>query len=133
MKIKIVRDTFTDKSTIGKLYIDGKYFCDTLEDKVREKKEKGITAIPKGVYDTVLNYSNRFKKIMPQLLNVPNFEGIRIHNGNTAENTDGCILLGKRQGKDFVGNSKKAYSSFMEIVNLFYKQNPNGKIETEIL
>ncbi len=133
MEIKIVRDTFTDKTTIGKMYIDGTFFCDTLEDKVRDKKIQGQTAIPKGTYDTIIDYSNRFKKNMPHILDVPNFEGIRIHSGNTAENTDGCILLGQRSGKDFVGNSKNTFNAFMKLITDFQlKTKMDGKIKTTI-
>ncbi len=132
MKIKIIRDTFTEKSTIGKMYIDGIYFCDTLEDKVRPVKIKHITAIPAGKYDTIVNMSTRFKKLMPRLQNVPNFDGVLIHNGNTAENTDGCILLGVRSGKDFVGSSVNTFNSFMKVVNAYLKNNPLAKIETTI-
>jgi hypothetical protein len=64
---------------IGKLYIDGAYFCDTLEDIPREIKKLHETCIPVGTYKVILNMSNRFQKIMPLLLDVPNFEGIRIH------------------------------------------------------
>ena len=86
------RETYT----IGHLYIDGVYFCDTLEDHVREGlKIKNETAIPVGKYVIHYTFSGRFQKYMPILLNVPNFEGIRIHSGNTNKDTSGCILVGK--------------------------------------
>ena len=133
MKITIKRKIFTDISTIGEMWIDGKYFCDTLEDKVRDKKIAKITAIPKGTYDTILDFSNRFQKIMPHILNVPNYDGIRIHNGSTAENTDGCILLGKKVKQDnLITDSKKTFAIFMEMLNVFKKAYPNGKIITTI-
>ena len=104
LKLKIIaqRDTYS----IGKLYINGVYFCDTLEDAVRdlnhngkfdngESKIYGKTAIPFGKYSVIYTYSPKFKRKLPLLLNVPQFEGIRIHPGNTAEDSLGCILVGK--------------------------------------
>lgn len=110
MEIKVIRDSFTE-TTLGKLYIDGVFFCDTLEDKVRDKKEYGITAIPAGKYQVVINWSNRFKQYMPLLINVPNYEGVRIHPGNKHEDSHGCILVGKRSGKHLIINSRTTYKS----------------------
>lgn len=97
----------TDDYTIGELYIEGEYFCDTLEDTVREKKIAGKTAIPYGKYEVIVNRSPRFKRELPLLLDVPNFTGIRIHRGNTAEDTSGCILVGENKVKGKVINSTK--------------------------
>ena len=135
-KIKIIRDTFSDESTIGKLYIDGEYFCETLEDKDRfleteSKKEYSKTAIPRGVYSVVLNESVRFKKLMPLLLNVSQFEGIRIHSGNKAEDTDGCILVGRTRRRDFIENSRDAFNELMN--RLEEAIESNEKIEIEIV
>ena len=102
--------------TIGSLSIDGKKFCDTLEDKVRdlnkngvfdgdEKKVYGETAIPYGTYDVVVDYSPKFKRELPRLQNVKHFEGILIHRGNTAEDSAGCILVGENKVKGKVINS----------------------------
>ena len=95
--------------TIGKLYIDGQYWCDTLEDRVRdlskEKKVPGRTAIPAGTYDVVVNISPKFKRLLPRLLHVPGFEGILIHRGNTAADTAGCILVGENRAVGKVLNS----------------------------
>ncbi len=123
--LKVIRDTYTDKSTIGRLYINDIFFCDTLEDKVRdlnkdgdlddksEEKIYGETAIPSGIYKMILSVSNRFKKLMPEILNVKNFSGIRIHNGNVAGDSHGCIIVGLTRGKDFVGQSRDAFSKLM--------------------
>ena len=97
MKLKLIRTWYADTYTIGKLYIDGVYFADTLEDKNRdvdkngifnngEKKVYGKTCIPFGTYKVILSMSNKFKKILPLLLNVPQFDGIRIHPGNVVDN-----------------------------------------------
>ena len=104
MNIVLKRIALRDTYTIGKLYIDGKYICDTVEDKVRdinkngkfdegEKKVYGQTAIPYGTYEVKWTYSPRFKKYMPEILNVPSFSGIRIHSGNTAADSLGCIIV----------------------------------------
>ena len=113
MKLELIRKEFTEMSTIGDLLIDGEFFCYTLEDTVRDKKIKGVTAIPYGTYEVIINFSNRFQKPMPLLLNVPNFEGVRFHSGNSSADTEGCILLGFTKSKDFIGNSRKAFNAFM--------------------
>ena len=87
--------------TIGRLFVDGKYFCDTLEDRCRDldKEEKVMheTAIPEGTYEVIVNVSVKFKRKLPLLLNVPHFTGIRIHRGNTDKDTFGCILVGENR------------------------------------
>lgn len=122
MELLLKRIYKGDKYTIGKLYIDGEWFCDTIEDVVRNLpkdcpytpkginckcKEKiyGETAIPAGTYKVVLSYSNKFKRILPELLNVPHFLGIRIHKGNTEQDSAGCIILGENKVKGKVINS----------------------------
>jgi len=111
----LIRHTYTDNSTIGQLSINGEHFCDTLEDKVRDVKIYGETAIPEGTYKVIINMSNRFKVLMPLLIGVPGFEGIRIHPGNTKADTHGCILVGKYNPKvpDFVSNSRTFYKGLM--------------------
>lgn len=89
------------------MFIDGKYFCDTLEDEVRDVKIPGSTAITCGEYRVIVNVSPRFGRELPRLLDVPNFEGILIHRGNTAEDTAGCILVGENKQKGRVINSTK--------------------------
>jgi hypothetical protein len=111
MKIEVKRLHRTENSTIGELLIDGVWECYTLEDKERDVKIKSETAIPRGTYKVIINQSNRFKRLLPLLLNVPNFEGIRIHSGNTNHNTEGCILVGRTRSKDFIGQSRKAFDS----------------------
>lgn len=118
MKLELKRLYFKDTYTIGKLYVDGDYLCDTLEDKHRPDGEKvyGETCIPEGVYRVILNYSNRFKRIMPLLLNVLNFIGIRIHCGNTDADTLGCILVGENKIKGKLINSRAAFNNLMNLM-----------------
>ena len=94
MKIEVIHTRQEVDATTGELYVDGKFVCYTLEDAIRKEKIKGVTAIPAGTYDVIINMSTRFKRLMPLLLNVPDFEGVRIHPGNTAEDTEGCIRVG---------------------------------------
>lgn len=100
MELRLKRRRLLPDRTIGDLYIDDHIFCNTLEDVVRPKGTKvyGKTAIPAGRYEIILSYSARFKQVMPLLLNVPMFEGIRIHPGNKPEDTEGCILVGRETG-----------------------------------
>ncbi|CAB4149203.1 hypothetical protein UFOVP531_56 [uncultured Caudovirales phage] len=109
MKIEIKRLHKTANSTIGELLIDGVWECYTLEDIERDIKIKSETAIPRGTYKVIINQSNRLKRLLPLLLNVPNFEGVRIHAGNTNHDTEGCILVGQTRSKDFIGQSRKAF------------------------
>lgn len=117
MKLKLIRFKKTNSCTFGKLYMDDKFFCYTLEDIVREVKIKHQTAIPTGTYQVVINYSIRFKKMMPLLINVPNFTGIRIHAGNTASNTSGCILLGEEMSEESLLRSKECFNNFYNLLS----------------
>lgn len=113
MRLTLKRTTFTTQSTIGELFVNGIRQCFVLEDIVRKPgaaKVPGKTAIPAGTYPVTITYSNRFRQLMPLLGNVPGFAGIRIHSGNTAADTEGCLLVGTTQSKDFVGNSRAAYA-----------------------
>jgi hypothetical protein len=114
MQLMLTRDTFTDKCSIGTLTVDGTLECHTLEDVVRPVKIAGQTAIPEGEYTVVINFSNRFQRQLPQLLDVPQFTGIRIHPGNTDKDTDGCILVGTTRGGDVVGQSRVAFDKLFD-------------------
>lgn len=116
MKLELKR-VFTGKTyTIGHLYVDGEYITDTLEDIPREVKIMNETCIPVGTYKVILNESNRFKRVMPLLLNVPNFEGIRIHAGNTEADTSGCLLVGKNTQRGRLTDSKLAYDKLFSMM-----------------
>jgi len=118
MEIRVERRWYSGSTTIGELYIDGSRECYTLEDRVRPAgvKVPGETAIPEGRYRVVIDFSNRFGKLMPHILDVPMFDGIRIHLGNTAEDTEGCILLGnfRDQRNQFITHSRDAFAAFFE-------------------
>jgi hypothetical protein len=128
MKLLLKRIALRDTYTIGKLYINGTYFCNTLEDKVRdnnkdgdldddgEGKVYGETAIPYGTYKIILNYSPKFKRTMPRLLNVKHFVGILMHNGTTAKHTFGCILVGKNTIVGQLTDSKAIFERLFEIL-----------------
>ena len=94
--------------------------CDTLEDRVRPEGEKvyGKTAIPEGTYEVKLTHSPRFKKILPEILNVPNFSGIRIHSLNKAEESEGCIGVGEWNGKDtnWISNSRIIFNKLFALL-----------------
>ena len=132
MQLKLNRIFKTNTFTIGELYINEKYVTDTLEDRVRPEGEKvyGKTAIPEGTYEVKLTHSPRFKKILPEILNVPNFSGIRIHTGNSSKDTEGCILVGTWDGEkeDWVGNSRIAFDELMALL----EEAPNNKEKVTI-
>lgn len=126
---------YPQKYTEGTLYISGTYFCDTLEPQERglsvkmsvadlqARKIKGVTAIPKGVYQVVLSQSAKFSErpfykslggFLPLLVAVPAFSGILIHCGNTSSDTSGCILVGKRVGAGIIGESRLVFRSLLD-------------------
>lgn len=117
MNLKLLRKYKKETYTIGELYINGKFFCSTLEDKdrglaqtmpldiIRSKKVAGETAIPSGNYKVIVNMSPKFKRILPRLLNVPGFDGILIHRGNSDKDSSGCILVGENKVVGKVINS----------------------------
>jgi hypothetical protein len=111
MLIKITRKYFTSKSTIGLVSVDGVKCGFSLEDVARPDGVKvyGETAIPAGEYQVTIDYSNKFKKLMPHILDVPNFTGIRIHKGSTPESTSGCVLVGLRKGPDMIYDCAATY------------------------
>lgn len=114
MRLVLKRIAFRKTYTIGKLYVDGVYFCDTLEDPVREgEKIYGRTAIPAGKYDVLITMSPRFRKLLPLLVNVPGFEGVRIHSGNNADDTEGCILVGVNDKPGWVSQSRATMARLM--------------------
>lgn len=101
MTLTLIRHNYSENYTEGELFLGEKKLCDTLEDKervIRNKADKvaGYTAIPKGTYAIAWTYSPRFHRYTPEILQVPWFTAIRIHAGNTPEDTAGCILVGRK-------------------------------------
>lgn len=125
MEILVKRLYKNSVYTIGKMYIDGQYLCDTVEDtdrgltqtmtsqQIAVKKVYGKTAIPTGRYRVTLTYSNKFKRVLPLVNDVNGFAGIRIHAGNTADDSLGCIIVGENKIKGGVVNSKVTLERLM--------------------
>ena len=125
MELRLERKYRSSKYCIDKLYINGKYFSDALEDpdrgltdsmsleEIKKIKVKGNTCIPYGTYNVTITYSPRFKKNLPLINNVKGFEGIRIHSGNTPQDTEGCLLLGFNRVKGQVVDSRVTVSKFI--------------------
>ena len=114
MHLRVIREPSTAAATMGILLIDGVFTCWTLEDVVREVKIPGETAIPAGRYAVQLSLSQRFQKVLPEVLAVPGYIGIRIHAGNTQADTAGCLLVGRIRADDRVEESKLALMHVME-------------------
>lgn len=145
MELRLKRIAKQNGYTIGRLYMNGKYFSDTLEDtdrglvssmsldELKRKKLPHITAIPTGRYQVTMNViSPKFSKYafykqygggrVPRLLNVPAYSGVLIHCGNTAKDTDGCILVGKNSKVGMVLDSKKTYSNLYPLLEASSKR-----------
>lgn len=139
MRITLVRIANRPTYCIGKLYVDGKWFCDTIEDvdrglddamteeEVIKRKVKGETAIPTGIYQVLLTYSPKYKRIMPLISNVKGYSGIRIHSGNTSKDTEGCLIVGKNTKVGMVTDSRNTYNALFKRLN-----QTKGKIIIDI-
>ena len=112
MKIEIKRDIKGNTYTAGKMYVDGRHFADTLEPRAidwsKEEKTLGKTAIPEGTYKVEMRYSTKFKTQMPYVQNVPHFDGIMLHVGNSVRDSRGCILIGTRTYPSVLTHSREA-------------------------
>ena len=141
MEIKLVRKIFKEDRTLSDLYINGELFCQVLEDTdrgldsswsledIKKVKIHGKTCIPYGKYSVAISYSNRFKRLLPILLNVPGYLGIRIHPGNKPEDTEGCILPGVQ--KEFIViNSVITFNKLNKIITNAIKKE---KVTFEIV
>lgn len=139
MRLTLVRIANRPTYCIGKLYIDGKWFCDTIEDtdrglcdemsekEILERKVKGETAIPTGIYQVLITYSPKYKKQMPLINNVKGYSGIRIHSGNTSKDTEGCLIVGKNKEVGKVLESRITYNALFKRL-----QQAKGKIIIDI-
>lgn len=129
MIVTLRRIAFKESYTIGKLYVDGIYVCDTVEDKdrglddsmteeeIKKKKVYGETAIPYGTYKVSITYSPKFKKNLPLVEGVKGFEGIRIHSGNTAKDSLGCVIVGKNKKVGMVLDSRATMEKLMKVLD----------------
>jgi hypothetical protein len=141
MELKLQRRYRAGDYTIGSLYIDGVYFCDTLEDadrgltqsmpleEIRRIKVAHETAIPTGVYRMIVNLSPAKRRMLPRLLDVPGFSGILIHRGNTKNDSSGCILVGENRVKGKVLNSTPCEKRLVEILTEVQERGEETKIE----
>ena len=124
MEITVKRTDFTEKSTISDLSIDGQFVCYILEDKDRQgdnpwdssMKIPKETAIPKGTYEVAVTFSNHFQKMLPLIMGVPDYEGVRIHSGNRPKDTEGCLLTGTHKAPDSVIGSREAFDKIFPMV-----------------
>jgi hypothetical protein len=139
MKLTLIRIANRPTYCIGKLYIDGVWFSDVIEDtdrglcdemsekEILERKVKGETAIPTGIYQVLITYSPKYKKQMPLINNVKGYSGIRIHSGNTAKDTEGCLIVGKNTKVGMVTDSRNTYNALFKRLN-----QTKGKIIIDI-
>lgn len=135
MRLHLQRKIFTDRTTIGDLSIDGVFFCHTLEDKDRKLEAGGRkiperTAVPRGTYLVDITFSNRFKKYLPELKDVPQFTGIRIHAGNTDKDSEGCLLVGDMVDDYSIMNSRVTMNDLFDLLEA--AKTRGEKIEIEI-
>ena len=140
MRLTLKRIANRKDYCIGKLYINGKYFCDTLEDRdrglddsmseddIKQIKIKGETAIPVGIYTVLLTYSPKYKKVMPLINNVKGYSGIRIHSGNSSKDTEGCLLVGKNTVVGRLTDSRNTFNALFKRL----LQKGSNKITIEI-
>ena len=137
MKIRLDRKEYGDTSTLGDLYVDGNWEAVSLEDQIQPNGVKvyGQTCIPDGTYSVVITPSPKFKRNLPLLVDVPGFDGIRIHPGNTPDDTSGCLLVGENYrmvaGVPFLLQSGRAFDRLF--TKMFYALRDGEDISIEIL
>lgn len=140
MNLTLKRLNLTPNYTEGELYVNGVYFCKTLEDTNRdlnkngqfdnnEKKVYGETCIPYGKYKVILSYSPKFKRELPEILEVPDFQGIRIHRGNKISDTLGCVLCGEKIKNGYLSNSTPYEIKLVELFKQAKLRNEESFIE----
>ena len=140
MNLTLKRLNLTPNYTEGELYVNGVYFCKTLEDTNRdlnkngqfdnnEKKVYGETCIPYGKYKVILSYSPKFKRELPEILEVPDFQGIRMHRGNKISDTLGCVLCGEKVKNGYLSNSTPYEIKLVELFKQAKSRNEESFIE----
>jgi hypothetical protein len=130
MTIRIDRQWKKAEYTISKVYINGRYYgCNALEDtdrgllqamqiaEIQKRKIKGKTAIPRGYYDVKVTWSEKYQRNMPLVVDVPGFSGIRLHPGNSAKDTEGCILFGKNDKVGWISDSRYWTDKIYRLIN----------------
>jgi len=130
LRLKLVRDEFTTTYTTGRLYVNGRFFCYTLEDTVRKKGVKVYkeTAISAQTYEVVVTHSPKFKRLVPLVKDVPMFRGIRIHRGHTAVDTWGCILVAYERKK---GTGRIEKNAEKDLTQLILKHGGKATLKIE--
>lgn len=139
MKLTLKRIALKETYCIGKLYINDVYFCDTIEDTVRDNNKDGEnelkifgkTAIPYGTYQIIMNKSPKFQRVLPRLMNVKGFDGVLIHKGNTEIDSSGCIIVGENKIKGKVINSTVYENKLVSILSDAY--NKGERIDITII
>lgn len=128
MEIEVIRKRFNDNCTLGELFIDGLFFCYTLEDVdrdlmqsdtpeyIKKTKVSGQTAIPYGRYEIGVTFSNRFQRPLPLIMSVPGFSGVRIHSGNKSSDTEGCLLVGEVMKENEIQDSRRAFRRLFALI-----------------
>ena len=140
MNLTLKRLNLTPNYTEGELYVNDVYFCKTLEDTNRdlnkngqfdnnEKKVYGETCIPYGKYKVILSYSPKFKRELPEILEVPDFQGIRIHRGNKISDTLGCVLCGEKVKNGYLSNSTPYEIKLVELFKQAKSRNEESFLE----
>jgi hypothetical protein len=140
MELRVERLWPRENYTVGRLYVNNEFFSNTLEDKIIDKNKNGIfdngekkvygeSAIPYGKYKVIYNWSPKFGRNLPRLLDVPHFEGILIHSGNTARDSVGCILVGKNTSKGMLSESRYTSDKLNEIIDAAQKRGEEITIE----
>ena len=138
MELVLKRYNFGEKSTLGKLFVGGVFFCYVLEDKVREIENEPVakwkipsqTAIPRGQYKVIIDFSSHFGTELPHILDVPGFDGVRIHWGNTDIDTEGCLLVGSSVvNEDFISNSRATFNHLFDLMEASYERGGDISIE----
>jgi hypothetical protein len=135
--LTVLRNPSENGATVSEMLLDGVPECFVLEDEIREVegvpvsqwKVKGASAIPAGKYRVVLTMSNRVKKVLPELLEVPGFSGVRIHAGNDKDDTEGCLLVGQERGSETVTRSRDAMVELMAALTGVVEQGESVWIE----
>ena len=123
MELLVNRDVFTEDASLGRMLRDGVWFGYTCEDKDRKleddnAKVQNETAIPRGRYKVILSFSPHFQRVMPELLDVPDFSGVRIHGGNGPADTEGCILLGRVRTADGCENCAERVTTLISVLQM---------------